>query len=67
MKDIEIIDYQSPHYSGKAMKMGAGVQALEAYEAAHAYGLAVVGGESPTIGLAGGYIQGGGHSALTSK
>ena len=48
------------------MKMGAGVQAFEAYAAADQHGLAVVGGECPTVGLAGGYTQGGGHSALSS-
>lgn len=47
--------------------MGAGVQGFEAYEAAHAKELAVVGGECPTVGIAGGYTQGGGHSALASK
>ncbi len=67
MKDIEIVDFQSSYYSGKAMKMGAGVQGFEADQAAHAHGLSVVGGECPTIGLAGGYTQGGGHSALASK
>ena len=67
LKDISIADYQSQHYSGKAIKLGAGVQGFEAYEAAHAKGLAVVGGECPTVGIAGGYTQGGGHSALASK
>lgn len=66
-KDIEILDYKSTCYSGKAMKMGAGVQGFEAYAAAHEEGLVVLGGECPTVGIAGGYIQGGGHSALSSK
>ena len=47
--------------------MGAGVQGFEAYAAANKMGLAVVGGECSTVGLAGGYSQGGGHSALSSK
>ena len=47
--------------------MGAGVQGFEAYAAAHTVGLSVTGGECPTVGLAGGYTQGGGHSALASK
>lgn len=47
--------------------MGAGVEGFEAYAAANASGYAVVGGECPTVGLAGGYSQGGGHSALSSK
>ena len=67
MKDIEIMDYKSSRYNGKAIKIGAGAQGLEVYKAAHAQGLSVVGGECPTVGLAGGYTQGGGHSALSSK
>ena len=67
LKDIKIMDYRSEHYVGKAMKMGAGVQGFEAYDAAHEQNLTVVGGECPTVGLAGGYSQGGGHSALASK
>jgi len=46
--------------------MGAGVQAFEAYTAADAQGLRIVGGTCPTVGIAGGYTQGGGHSILSS-
>ena len=46
--------------------MGAGTQAAAAYEAAHALGYRVMGGTCPTVGLAGGYTQGGGHSVLSS-
>jgi hypothetical protein len=35
-------------------------------EALQGTGLVVVGGECPTVGLAGGYTQGGGHSALST-
>ncbi|KAL3438484.1 hypothetical protein BDV09DRAFT_192012 [Aspergillus tetrazonus] len=66
LKDIEIKDWKDSHYKGKAIKLGAGVQGHEAYEAADAQGLEVVGGECPTVGIAGGYTQGGGHSALAS-
>ena len=66
LKSIEFLNYTSATYTGPAIKMGAGVQAFEAYEAANAQGLRVVGGECPTVGLAGGYTQGGGHSALSS-
>ena len=66
LKSIEFLNYKSAIYAGPAIKMGAGVQAFEAYEAANAQGLRVVGGECPTVGLAGGYTQGGGHSALSS-
>lgn len=46
--------------------MGAGVQAYEVYEAADKQGLRVVGGDCATVGLAGGFTQGGGHSPLSS-
>lgn len=46
--------------------MGAGVQAFEAYTFAEQHNLRIVGGECATVGLAGGYTQGGGHSLLSS-
>ena len=66
LKSIEFLDYKSKNYNGPAIKMGAGVQAFEAYYAANAKGLRIVGGFCPTVGLAGGYSQGGGHSMLAS-
>lgn len=57
LKNITVFDFETPRYTGKVMKMGAGVQAFEAYEAAHEQGLAVVGGECPSVGLAGGYVS----------
>ncbi len=66
LKDIKIADWKDKHYQGKAIKLGAGVQGFEAYAAADEQGLEVVGGECPSVGLAGGYSQGGGHSALAS-
>ncbi|KAJ0158908.1 putative FAD-linked oxidoreductase [Colletotrichum tanaceti] len=67
LNDISVVDYKSAGYTGKALKVGAGVQAGEAQAAAHAKGLVVVGGNSPTVGIAGGYTQGGGHGPLVSK
>jgi hypothetical protein len=66
LKDIEFSDWSDKHYSGKAVKMGAGVQGFEVNKAAFDQGLQVVTGSCPTVGVAGGYSQGGGHSALTS-
>lgn len=66
LKTIEFLNYKSQSYSGPAIKMGAGVQAFEAYRAAAAQSLRVVGGLCPTVGLSGGYTQGGGTSALGS-
>lgn len=67
LKDLKIHSYSDKHYTGKAITMGAGIQGHEAYEIAEETGLQVVGGECPTVGLAGGYTQGGGHSALGSR
>jgi len=69
LKDIAYIpSYQdaTTNYSGPAFKAGAGVQAYEIYAAAKDQGLVVVGGEGQTVGVMGGYIQGGGHSPLSS-
>ncbi|GAQ11669.1 hypothetical protein ALT_8990 [Aspergillus lentulus] len=65
--DIQYRDWSDAHYKGPAFKVGAGVMGFQVMEAAHAKGLVVVGGECPTVGLAGGYIQGGGHSALSTS
>lgn len=53
-------------YRGPAIKLGAGVAGYEAYAAAEAAGYRVVGGDCPTVGISGGYTQGGGHSLLNS-
>ncbi|TGO19281.1 hypothetical protein BTUL_0005g01300 [Botrytis tulipae] len=52
--------------SGAAVKMGAGIQAFEIYEFARANGVTAVGCEGRTVGVAGGYVAGGGHSPLSS-
>ncbi|KAI1107966.1 FAD binding domain protein [Jackrogersella minutella] len=62
-----ILDYTSSAYTGKAMKIGAGVLASEAQATANANGFVVVEGDCPTVGIAGGYTQGGGSSPLASK
>jgi hypothetical protein len=67
IKNIEFHNYTSPQYSGSAVKLGAGVQGFEAYAAADKRGFVIVGGECATVGPVGGYTQGGGHSALSSK
>ncbi|KAI0129237.1 FAD-binding domain-containing protein [Hypoxylon sp. NC0597] len=68
LKSIELIErYQDSGYQGPAIKMGAGVEGLEAYNFAHSHRLMVVGGNCPNVGLAGGFTQGGGISILSSK
>ncbi|KIL58058.1 hypothetical protein M378DRAFT_87000 [Amanita muscaria Koide BX008] len=53
----------------KALTIGAGVQWHDAYAAANDYGRLIVGGISVggSVGAAGGWIQGGGHSILSSS
>ncbi|KAF2005238.1 FAD binding domain-containing protein [Amniculicola lignicola CBS 123094] len=68
-KDIDYIEnYVDKRlgYSGPAFKAGVGVQAFEIYKAAREKLKVVVGGEGETVGIFGGYIQGGGHSPLSS-
>lgn len=49
LKSTEILDWKDPYYTGKAIRMGAGVQGYEAMAAAKAKGLVVLGGECPTV------------------
>lgn len=67
IKDRAILDYRSTTYTGKAMRIGAGVQASEAQDLAGSQGFVVVEGDAQTVGIAGGYTQGGGTSPLGSK
>lgn len=66
MKSMDFVNYRSDDYHGQAMRLGAGVQVEEALAAAHARGLVVAGGQCQSVGIAGGYTQGGGHSLLSS-
>ncbi|CAH0024597.1 unnamed protein product, partial [Clonostachys rhizophaga] len=67
LKDITFLDYSSPHYSGPALRVGAGIQFSEAYSAAETHGLRITGGYCPTVGFAGGYVQHGGHGPLAAS
>lgn len=67
LKAVDVIDYKKPYYSGKALRVTAGTQLADAYQVAHNQGLVVVGGTCPSVGLAGGYSQGGGHGLSVSK
>lgn len=49
-----------------AVTVGAGVQWREAYNFADANNITLVGGSDITVGVAGGWLQGGGHSALSN-
>ncbi|KAI1107967.1 FAD-binding domain-containing protein [Jackrogersella minutella] len=66
LKSLELIGYDGVNYTGFAIQMGAGVEAIEAYNFANSHGLVVVGSNCPTVGIAGGYTQGGGYGPLAS-
>ncbi|KAK4158652.1 FAD binding domain-containing protein [Cladorrhinum sp. PSN259] len=59
-------NYEASGYSGPAFKFGAGVQVDQAYRLAKQHNVTVIAGEGKSVGYIGGYIQGGGHSPLTS-
>lgn len=66
LDSMELIStYNASYYSGPAIKIGAGVSGGAAAEFASKYGYRIVVGSCPTVGAAGGYTQGGGHSLLT--
>ncbi|KJZ74711.1 hypothetical protein HIM_05828 [Hirsutella minnesotensis 3608] len=66
LKSIQVVDWHDERHRGKALKLGAGVQGLDALEAARREGLVVVTGHCPSVGIAGGYTQGAGHSMLST-
>ncbi|KAH8917633.1 FAD-binding domain-containing protein [Atractiella rhizophila] len=69
LKDIKFVDNFVPSGSkkgvGSAVTYQAGVQFYELYPAADEAGVIVIGGSCDSVGGAGGYWQGGGHSHLT--
>ncbi|KAM7197314.1 hypothetical protein V8F20_006668 [Naviculisporaceae sp. PSN 640] len=67
LKSINFQTWSDDYYTGPAVKLGAGVQGYDAITASRAVGQVIVGGECPTVGIAGGYTQGGGHSALSTN
>ncbi|KAK3935483.1 hypothetical protein QBC46DRAFT_422497 [Diplogelasinospora grovesii] len=67
LKDITFLDYRSADYTGPAARLGAGVEGTDLGPVAAAHGYRVLGGSCPTVGVAGGFTQGGGHSPLSAK
>jgi hypothetical protein len=46
LNEVQLIEnYKDNDYRGPAVKMGAGIRAFEAYEAAKKFGVTIVGGE----------------------
>lgn len=66
LKQIEFLAKynNSALYAGPAARIGAGVEYGDLYPLASAQGYRVVGGSCATVGVAGGFTQGGGHGPL---
>ncbi|KAF1953554.1 FAD binding domain protein [Byssothecium circinans] len=67
VRDIKVFDYKSDQYNGKAVKVGAGASTSEISQALQSQRLVAVVGNAPTVGVAGGYTQGGGHGMIASR
>lgn len=66
LQSVEFLDYESSHYTGKAAKVGAGMQGYDLNVAGKDAGVVFLAGACATVGTAGGYTQGGGHSPLSN-
>lgn len=72
MKDIQPVDDFVPkgaprgNGEGHAVTIAAGVNLAELYAAVARHNRTVLGGSSKTVGAAGGYIHGGGHSPFST-
>lgn len=62
-----VIQYKSSAYTGPALQVSAGVQVSEVYDYLESQHYMAVGGECPTVGIAGGYIFAGGHAPTSSS
>ncbi|KAJ4340195.1 hypothetical protein N0V95_007576 [Ascochyta clinopodiicola] len=68
LNSIKLVkSYRSSGYNGSALQLGAGVEVQAAYAYAAEQNGIVVGGNCPTVGIAGGLSQGGGHGPLATK
>jgi FAD/FMN-containing dehydrogenase len=67
LKDTRYLEYFSDLYSGPALRLGAGIQGFDGMAAAHAQNKILVTGNCESVGISGGYSQGGGHGQLASR
>lgn len=66
MKEMRMTSYETSNYSWPALWASAGVLGAEAIAFAASRNLTIIAGDCPTVGLAGGFTQGGGHSPLST-
>ncbi|KAF1987061.1 FAD-binding domain-containing protein [Aulographum hederae CBS 113979] len=67
LKSISFFNYSSSVYTGPAVRLGAGVQAIELYGSATEKNLRVTAGYCPTGGVVGGYVQTAGRGPLEGQ
>jgi len=67
LKNIEFIEhYKSDSgYQGSVFKVAAGVTVRELYQEAEKHKVTVTGGICESVGFAGGYVAGGGHTPMS--
>jgi len=67
LKDFEYLpEYTQGEYSGRAGRVGVGVETWEAYQLMDRYNITMVVAGAGTVGTFGGWTAGGGHSVLSS-
>ncbi|KAH8884410.1 isoamyl alcohol oxidase-like protein [Thozetella sp. PMI_491] len=66
LNTLQYLPSYGPAGNGPAYKLGSGVLTEDVYKSAEANGITAIGGECRTVGVAGGYTAGGGHSPLSS-
>lgn len=68
LKDFQYLpEYQVGEYKGKAGRVGAGIESWEMFSQMDKYNVTFVVAGGYTVGAYGGWMAGGGHSALASK
>ncbi|KAF3055203.1 putative fad binding domain-containing protein [Daldinia childiae] len=68
LKDFEFLPrYRIGAYNGRAARVGAGIESWEMFEYMSRYNMTALVAGGYTVGAYGGWIAGGGHSALASK
>ncbi|KAI1141709.1 FAD-binding domain-containing protein [Hypoxylon sp. FL0543] len=68
LKDFQYLpQYQIGEYSGRAARVGAGIESWEMFAHMNEYNITTVVAGGYTVGAYGGWMAGGGHSALASK
>ncbi|CAI6232812.1 unnamed protein product [Periconia digitata] len=59
-------NFQTSDYTGRAVAVGGGTQAADVYPIRTTYNTTIMLPGGSTVGVAGGYAQGGGHSSYSS-